>query len=156
MSLEGVRRDLAQFGLEQRILVLPERSATVAEAAHALHTELDRIAKTVSLLMDDAPILIVVSGLSRIDNHKYKAQFGKKARMIPFEQVEALTSHPVGGVCPFGLPEGVRVFLDRSLQRYDTVFPACGSVNSAIELSLPELEQASRAEGWVDVAADPE
>ena len=130
---------------------LPESSATVHDAARALHAEEDQIAKSLSFLVDGRVIIIVVSGRSRIDNHKFKACFHKKPKMIPGAEVESLTSHPVGGVCPFALPEGVEVYLDESLKRYGTVFPACGSTNSAIELSLPDLERASRFRSWVDV-----
>ena len=151
MSLVGVREYLKAYGLDDKILELPESSATVHDAAHALHTEEDRIAKSLSLLVNDRVVVLVVSGCSRIDNHKFKVFFHKKAKMIPGPEVEALTSHPVGGVCPFALPEGTEVYLDESLRRYDKVYPACGSTNSAIELSLEDLERASQPIAWVDV-----
>lgn len=151
MSLSGVREYLKQYGLDKDIMELNESSATVTAAAAALHTEEDRIAKSLSFLLEDQPMIIVVSGTSKIDNHKFKEQFHKKAKMIPFEEVERLTSHPVGGVCPFDLPDNVQVYLDKSLKRYPTVFPACGSANSAMEIRLDDLEKASRSAGWIDV-----
>ncbi len=154
MSLDKVKKYLSAFGLDGKIIEFSESTATVAQAAHALNTEPDRIAKTLSFLIDEKPIVIVMSGNSKTDNHKYKAAFNKKAKMISAADVERLTGHPVGGVCPFALNEDVDVYLDASLKKHSTVFPACGSRNSAIELTIAELENASKPKGWVDVAAE--
>ena len=137
--------------MEDRILEFPVSSATVELAAEALHCEPCRIAKTLSFLVGEDPILIVAAGDAKIDNHKYKAQFGTKAKMLTPEQAETRIGHAVGGVCPFGIEPGVKVYLDVSLKRFQTVFPACGSSNSAIELTIPELEQYSGYTAWVDV-----
>ena len=155
MSLPGVKRYLKEYGLDGDIIELHESSATVQEAASALHTEPDRIAKSLSFLVDERPVVVVVSGQSKVDNHKYKAFFHKKAKMIPSEDVERLTGHPVGGVCPFDLPGGVDVYLDESLKKYDAVYPACGSTSSAIRITLPDLERTSRFLGWVYITSDP-
>lgn len=151
MSLEKVRDYLAQFGADNRIIVLDESSATVDLAAAALHTEGKRIAKSMSFLIDEKPVIVVFAGDARVDNHKYKERFHKKASMIKPDVLEELVGHPVGGVCPFALHEGVTVYLDESLKRFETVYPACGTGNSAIELTIPELERFSHAVGWVDV-----
>lgn len=151
MSIEKVRTYLAQYGLEDRIQELELSSATVDLAAQALQCEPCRIAKTLSFLVQDQPLLIVAAGDTKIDNAKYKAQFGAKAKMIPADQVEERIGHAPGGVCPFGLPEDIPVYLDASLRRFITVFPACGSSNSAIEMTLPELETYSEAAAWIDV-----
>ena len=126
-------------------------SATVALAAQALGCAPQRIAKTLSFLVEEKAILIVTAGDMKIDNSKYKKQFGTKAKMLSRDQVTELIGHAVGGVCPFGVKEGVRVYLDESLKRFETVFPACGSGNSAIELTIPELEKYSGFESWIDV-----
>lgn len=154
MSVETARAHLAQFGREKDMLFFQESSATVELAAHALHTQPCRIAKTLSFSTQDGPILIVCAGDARIDNRRYKDLFHQKAKMLTPEQVEEYTTHPVGGVCPFGLPQGVKVYLDRSLQRFDIVYPACGSGNSAIPLTCDELAQYSAAQSWVDVCKD--
>ena len=151
MSVSQVKEYLRPFGLEDRVQEFEVSSATVALAAQALGCAEQRIAKTLSFLVDGAPVLIVAAGDARIDNPKFKAQFAAKAKMLTPEQVQSLVGHAVGGVCPFAVKEGVRVFLDRSLCRFETVFPACGSSSSAIEMTLPELEQTSKAEGWIDV-----
>lgn len=151
MSIEKVKTYFAQYAMQDRILEFPVSSATVELAAEALHCEPCRIAKTLSFLVGETPILIVAAGDAKIDNHKYKAQFGTKAKMLTPEQVETLIGHAVGGVCPFGIRPGVTVYLDVSLKRFETVFPACGSSNSAIELTIPELEQYSGYTAWVDV-----
>jgi prolyl-tRNA editing enzyme YbaK/EbsC (Cys-tRNA(Pro) deacylase) len=151
MSIEKVRTYFQTYGMEQRILEFPVSSATVELAAKAVGCEPGRIGKTLSFLLDGAPILVVTAGDAKIDNGKYKAQFGAKAKMLTPEQAETLVGHAVGGVCPFGVNEGVRVYLDNSLRRFETVFPACGSSNSAIELTLPELERYSGCLQWVDV-----
>ncbi len=152
MSVENVRHYFEQFGISQRIVELPESSATVAMAAHALHTQPERIAKSLTFAVADKPVMVVMAGDARIANPKFKAQFQVKAHMLPREQVESLIGQPVGGVCPFAVKAGVAIYLDQSLRRFQTVFPAAGSTNSAIELSLPELEQYSQAKGWIDIA----
>ena len=151
MAIDRVRAYLSEYGVEDRILELDESSATVALAAEALCTEEARIAKTMSFLVGDRPILIVMAGDARIDNKRYKAEFGAKAKMIPPSDVENIVGHAVGGVCPFAINEGITVYLDESLKRFDTVFPACGSSNSAIELTIAELERYSRSTRWVAV-----
>lgn len=154
MSIERARSWLAQFGADQRILELEQSSATVALAAEALGCAPERIAKTLSFMLDGNPILIVAAGDARIDNHRYKASFGSKAKMLSPDEAADLVGHAVGGVCPFGVNEGTKVYLDESLRRFETVFPACGSSNSAIQLTIPELEQFSASCGWVDVCKD--
>lgn len=140
-----------QFGIADRIKEFHESSATVELAAHALCTEPCRIAKTLSFMLSDKAILIVTAGDAKIDNHKYKSFFGAKAKMLKPEEVNDLIGHDIGGVCPFGINDGVTVYLDESLKRFGTVFPACGSSNSAIELSIPELEKYSNFVEWIDV-----
>lgn len=156
MSIERVKAYFRSKGMEERVLEFSVSSATVALAAEALGCEPCRIAKTLSFLVEDKPILIVAAGDAKIDNPKYKAQFGAKAKMLSPEQAVELIGHAVGGVCPFAVNEGVTVYLDESLKRFDTVFPACGSSNSAIELTIPELEEHSGFAGWVDVCKLPE
>ena len=151
MAIEQVRAYFHSYGIEDRIQELDHSSATVALAAEALGTEPCRIAKTLSFLVGGSPILIVAAGDARIDNAKYKAFFGAKAKMLSPEEAMELVGHAVGGVCPFAVKEGVTVYLDQSLRRFPTVFPACGSANSAIELTIPELEQYSGYKEWVDV-----
>lgn len=151
MSIEKVRSYFTTLGIADRIQEFPVSSATVALAAQALHCEPCRIAKTLSFRVNDQVILIVAPGDVKIDNPKYKAQFGAKAKMLTHEEAETLVGHSVGGVCPFAVNEGVQIYLGESLRRFPTVFPACGSANSAIELTLPELEQYSGCAGWVDV-----
>lgn len=154
MSIEKVRAYFAGFGMEDKILEFPVSSATVALAAAALRCEPCRIAKTLSFLAADKPILVVTAGDARIDNPKYRAQFGVKAKMLTPEQAVELIGHAVGGVCPFATPDDVTVYLDISLRRFATVFPACGSSNSAIELDMEQLERFSGAAAWVDVCKD--
>lgn len=151
MSIERVRAYFAQYNMENRIQEFAVSSATVELAAEALHTEAKRIAKTLSFMVEDKPVLIVAAGDAKIDNPKFKAQFHTKAKMLGFDEVEPLVGHAVGGVCPFGVPDGVEVYLDISLKRFETVFPACGSANSAIELTIPELEQYAGCISWIDV-----
>ncbi len=151
MSIERVRDYFAQFHMEDRIQEFSVSSATVELAAEALHTEGKRIAKTLSFSVEDNPVLIVAAGDAKIDNPKFKAQFHQKAKMLDFDTVEPLIGHAVGGVCPFSVNEGVEVYLDVSLKRFQTVFPACGSANSAIELTIPELERYSGFKAWIDV-----
>lgn len=155
MSIERARLHLAKYGMADRILEFSVSSATVALAAEAVGTAPERIAKTLSFIVADEPILIVTAGDAKIDNRKYKDAFHTKAKMIPFDDVERLIGHAVGGVCPFGINEGVKVYLDKSLCRFTTVFPAAGTSASAIELTLPELEEASSYTEWVDVTSVP-
>ena len=151
MSVERVKEYFRGKGIEKRILEFDVSSATVELAAEALHCEGKRIAKTLSFHVGDRIVLIVTAGDAKIDNQKYKARFGAKARMLSCEEAEPLTGHPVGGVCPFAANSGVEVYLDESLRRFGSVFPACGSSNSAIELTPDELEEHSDSLGWVDV-----
>lgn len=137
--------------MEQKIQELAVSSATVELAAEALHCEPQRIAKTLSFMVDGHAVLVVAAGDAKIDNSKYKAQFGTKAKMLSPEEAESLVGHAVGSVCPFAVNEGVPVYLDVSLKRFETVFPACGSSNSAIELTISELETYSGYVEWVDV-----
>lgn len=152
MSVEIVKEYFNQWSIEDRILEFPLSSATVEEAARALHCEEKRIAKTMSFLVNDQAILIVMAGDAKVDNSRYKEQFHTKASMLKPEQVLAMIGHPVGGVCPFGVKEDVNVYLDESLKRFETVFPACGSRNSAIELTLPELEKYSGYCEWINIS----
>ncbi len=151
MALERVQEYFKKFDLDKRIQVFDVSSATVKEAAIALNTKEERIAKTLGFLVNEQPILIVVAGNMKIDNHKYKEYFHTKAKMIPFDEVEKIIGHEVGGVCPFGINPGIDVYLDVSLKDYETVYPACGSHNSAIELSISELEKTSNYKEWIDV-----
>lgn len=153
MSIEKVRAYMKQFGAQDRIIEFVTSSATVELAAQAAGCEPARIAKTLSFkLHDDSVILIVTAGDAKVDNAKYKHYFGCKAKMLSADEVEPLIGHAIGGVCPFGINEGVKVYLDESLKRFTTFFPACGSHNSAIELSPEELEKFSaNCQGWVDL-----
>jgi prolyl-tRNA editing enzyme YbaK/EbsC (Cys-tRNA(Pro) deacylase) len=156
LSLERARTHLAKWGREGDIILPEVSTATVELAAQALGVGPERIAKTLSLHAEDGgAVVVVVAGDARLDNKKFRAEFGYKPRMLSHEDAERFTGHAVGGVCPFGLPEGTPVFLDRSLKRFATVFPACGTANSAIELTLPELFEYSRALGWADVCREP-
>ncbi|MGN0494137.1 MAG: YbaK/EbsC family protein [Acutalibacteraceae bacterium] len=151
MSIEKVKEYFKSVGIDSRIKELGESSATVELAAHALGCAPERIAKTMSFKLKDDCILIVTAGDVKIDNSKYKAQFGMKAIMLKFDEVAEFIGHDVGGVCPFAVNDGVKVYLDESLKRFETVFPACGSSNSAIELTIAELEKYSGFTAWVDV-----
>ena len=151
MSIERVRQYFKPYGMADRIREFPVSSATVELAAAALGCEGCRIAKTLSFSVDGAAVLIVAAGDARVDNGKFKAFFHTKARMLSPQEAADLVGHAVGGVCPFGVNEGVTTYLDVSLRRFETVFPACGSSNSAIELTLPELEKYSQAKAWIDV-----
>ena len=155
MSIEKVREYFTTLGIENKIMEFDVSSATVELAAIAVGVEGARIAKTLSFLVKDEPILIVVAGDGRVDNKKYKATFSAKAKMLSHDQAAEMIGHAVGGVCPFAVNEGVKVYLDESLRRFETVFPACGSSNSAIELTIPELEKYSQFEKWVDVCSIP-
>ena len=151
MSLIKAKEHLQKYGLDNKVMEFNESSATVSQAAIAVGCQEQEIAKTLSFLVGESPILIVVAGDCKIDNSKYKAEFSTKAKMIPFEEVENLIGHAVGGVCPFGINDGVTVYLDCSLKRFDCVYPACGSSNSAIKLSIAELEKTSGYKKWIDV-----
>ena len=155
MSIEKVRSYFQTLGIAERIMEFDVSSATVELAAQAVGVEGARIAKTLSFLLGDGCILIVAAGDAKIDNKKYKAKFGTKAKMLAHDDVPEYIGHAVGGVCPFVVKEGVRVYLDESLQRFETVFPACGSSNSAIELTIPQLEQLAKPVCWVDVCKLP-
>ena len=156
MSIEKARRHLEKFGLSEKIREFSVSSATVALAAEALGTEEARIAKSLSFDLHGEAILVIAAGNRKIDNPKYKATFGTKAKMLSAPEVEEKIGHAVGGVCPFGINDGIKVYLDNSLKEYETVFPACGSSNSAIELTTEELERASGFTSWVDVCRIPE
>lgn len=151
MSIEKVRAYLKQYEAEERIQEFEESSATVELAAHAVGVIPARIAKTLSFKSEDGCILVVTAGDQKIDNAKFKKTFGRKAKMLTADEVVVMTGHAVGGVCPFALPHGVEVYLDESLKRFETVFPAAGSSHSAIELTCEELERYADADGWVDV-----
>ena len=156
MSIERARRQLEKHGLADRIIEFTVSSATVALAAEALGTEECRIAKSLSFLISDRAIIVVAAGDARVDNKRFRAHFGEKPHMIPAEEVEGRIGHGVGGVCPFGVKDGVEVYLDESLRRFDLVYPAAGTSSSAVRLTLPELEVASESLGWVDVTKLPE
>ena len=151
MSIERARAHLRKHGLEERIQEFTVSSATVALAAEALGCEPARIAKSLSFEKGESAILVIAAGDARIDNAKFKQRFGMKAKMLSAEKVEPLIGHGIGGVCPFGVNEGVEVYLDESMKRFETVYPAAGTAASAIHLSLEELERASEALCWVDV-----
>ena len=154
MSIEKVRAYFEGFGIAGRIREFDVSSATVELAAIAVGVEGARIAKSMSFKLGDEPIIVVVAGDQKIDNAKYKAQFHQKAKMIPGELVEQYVGHAPGGVCPFVIPEETQVFLDVSLKRFDIVYPAAGTSNSAVELSIKELEDCSRSREWIDVCKD--
>lgn len=151
MAIEKVRAYFKTLGIADRIMEFDTSSATVELAAQAAGCEPARIAKTLSFMVDGAPVLIVAAGDAKVDNRKYKDMFHTKAKMLTPEEAETLIGHAVGGVCPFAVNDGVTVYLDESLKRFASVFPACGSSNSAIELSIPELEQLSHFSQWADV-----
>ncbi|MGN0160819.1 MAG: YbaK/EbsC family protein [Lachnospiraceae bacterium] len=151
MSIERAKSYLAKYDLDKAVLEFEESSATVDLAAQAVGVEADRIAKTLSFMVGDSPVLIVVSGRSKIDNRKFKDFFQIKAKMIEFDKVEEYIGHAPGGVCPFGVNEGVVTYLDESLKKHETVFPAAGSDNSAIELTILQLEEVSGMKQWIDV-----
>mgnify|MGYP000806927536 CR=1 FL=1 len=151
MALEQAKKYLTEKGYADRIIELEESSATVQLAAEALGVEPGMIAKTMSFLQGEQPVLILTEGTARIDNRKYKDTFHIKAKMIPFEEVEEYTGHAPGGVCPFAVREGVRAYLDESLKRFETVYPAAGSANSAVRLTPQELEHCIENVTWIDV-----
>ena len=154
MSIEKVKMYLSQYNMDNKIQEFDTSSATVELAAIALDCEPARIAKSLTFMVDNKPILVVTAGDARIDNAKFKEVFSTKAKMLTYEEVENLIGHSVGGVCPFAINEGVDVYLYVSLKRFDTVFPACGSSNSAIELTLDELEKLSQHISYIDVCKD--
>ena len=151
MSFEKASGYLRSIGLEDRIIVPEASSATVELAAQAIGVTPGEIAKTLSFITKEGPVLVIAEGTARVDNHKYKETFHTKAKMIPGDRVEELVGHAPGGVCPFGIQEGVPVYMDESLRKYEIVYPAAGDDHSAVKLTVAELEQASRACGWVDV-----
>ena len=151
MPLSKAKEHIQKYGLENNIMEFSVSSATVEEAARAINCREEEIAKTLSFIVDNKPILIVVSGNSKIDNAKYKMEFHVKAKMIPADDVEKLIGHAVGGVCPFGVNENVDIYLDNSLKQFEVIYPACGSSNSAIKLTIDELEKISNYKKWVDV-----
>ena len=151
MSIEKAKACLSAFGYADHIIELAASTATVAEAAQALGVQPGMIAKTMSFLQGDKAVLILTEGTAKVDNRKYKDTFRTKAKMIPFEDVERLIGHTPGGVCPFGVPDNVDVYLDESLRQFETVYPAAGNDHSAVKLTLAELEQVANAKGWVDV-----
>lgn len=154
MSFTKVKQYFEAAGLGDRVKVLAHSSATVAEAAIAVGCEAKQIAKTMSFLVDEAPILIVVAGDVKVDNKKFKATFQKKAKMIAFDQVETYIGHAPGGVCPFEVKPEVKTYLDVSLQRFDIVYPAAGDDHSAVKLSVAELEEYANSLGWVDIGKE--
>lgn len=156
MSLAKVQEVLQGTELAEQIIVLEQSSATVALAAEALHTQPDQIAKTLAVFVEEKPVLIVVSGEAKLDNRKFKDFFHTKAKMIPFEEVEQYVGHAPGGVCPFAVSEGVKIYLDVSLQKYEVVYPAAGSGNSAVRTTLPQLEQYTGYLEWIDVCKESE
>ena len=155
MAFNKAKAYLEKYGLADRIIVTEHSSATVSEAAEAIGCEPAMIAKTLSFLQDDTPVLILADGLARIDNRKYKERFHCKARMIPAELVETLIGHDIGGVCPFGIHQDVRVYLDESLRKHEIVYPAVGTDHSGVKLTIPELETCCNGAEWVDVCKQP-
>lgn len=151
MSLKRAKEYLKEFGFEDRVMEFTISSKTVKEAAIAIGCREEEIGKTLSFLIGDKPILIVVAGTSKIDNHKYKEVFSVKAKMVPVEMLSEVVGHDAGGVCPFGINDGVEVYLDESLKRLEIVYPACGSSNSGVKLTVDELEKISNIKGWIDV-----
>lgn len=154
MSFEKAKAYLEVKGYASHIIIPDQCSGTVEEAANALGVQPCEIAKTISLLVHKKVILIVCEGNAKIDNHKYKQTFHIKAKMIPFDEVESLVGHAPGGVCPFGINEGIEVYLDESLKKFKTVYPACGNSQSAVKMSLKELEDASNYVSWIDVCKE--
>ena len=154
MSLVKAEKYLQEKGFLDHVIELEASTATVAEAAAALGVEEGMIAKTMSFLQGEQPVLILTEGTAKVDNRKYKDTFHVKAKMIPFGEVEEKTGHAPGGVCPFGINEGVEVYLDESLKQFETVYPAAGNDHSAVKLTIPELEQIAGAKGWVDVCKE--
>ena len=156
MSLETAKADLKKYNMEDRIMVFDTSSATVKEAAEAIHCKEQEIAKTMSFLVEEDPIVIVVAGDVKVDNSKYKQEFHKKAKMVPAEDLINIIGHEMGGVGPWGLKDNVKVYLDESLKRFDYVYPACGSHNSAIKVTIEELEKTTNYDKWIDVTKPKE
>lgn len=156
MSLKRAEEYLENKGFLDHVIELEEFTATVAMAAEALGVEPGMIAKTMSFLQGENAVLILTEGTARVDNRKYKDTFHVKAKMIPFDQVEEVIGHAPGGVCPFGINDDIEVYLDESLKKFDTVYPAAGNDHSAVKLTIPELEQVADANGWVDVCKETE
>ena len=154
MSLEKAKEYLENKGFLEHMIELKESTATVIEAANALGVEPAMIAKTMSFLQGEKPVLILTEGTAKVDNRKYKDTFHMKAKMIPFDEVEKNIGHAPGGVCPFGINEGVEVYLDESLRQFEIVYPAAGNDHSAVKLTIPELEYIAGAKGWVDVCKE--
>ena len=154
LSFERAKRYLEEKGFGDHIIVPDKPTGTVQLAAEALGVEPGMIAKTMSFLIGDEAILILTEGTARVDNHKFKATFHTKAKMIPYDEVEQIVGHAPGGVCPFGINDGIRVYFDQTLKKYDTVYPAAGDDDSAVRLTIPELESLVDAEGWVDVCKE--
>lgn len=154
MSLERAKEYLKKYNLEKEIMEFPVSSATVSDAAKAINCAEAEIAKTMSFIVNDNPIVIVASGGCKIDNSKYKQEFHTKAKMIPFEDVEKLIGHAVGGVCPFGVNENVKIYLDESLKKLEYFYPACGSSNSAIKLNVEKIQEITNYEKWIDVCKE--
>ena len=151
MAIQRVKEYLKQYGRENDVIELAQSSATVELAAQALNTQPERIAKTLSFMGKNGAMIIVCAGDGKVDNHKFKETFEVKAKMLKHDEVERYTNHAIGGVCPFAVPETTKIYLDASLKRFDYVYPACGSANSAIKLSISELEEVVPYDGWVDV-----
>ena len=156
MSFTRAKEYIGKFGLAGNIMEFNESSATVDEAAHAIGCDGDEIGKTLSFLIGEDPILILVSGNARIDNSKYKQEFKTKAKMIKFDDVERLIGHAVGGVCPFGVNDNVKIYLDESLKKHEIIYPAAGSSNRAVKLTISELEEITNYEKWIDVCKEGE
>lgn len=151
MALERAKEHLKKYGLIDKVMEFDVSSATVKDAAIALNCREEEIAKTLAFMVDEKAILIVTAGDQKIDNAKFKGEFQTKAKMVAFDDVERLVGHAVGGVCPFGINDEVTVYLDESLKRFEKIYPACGSANSAVELTIEELEKASNYKKWIDV-----
>ena len=156
MALEKAKAYLEEIGYGDRVMVFDVSSATVELAAKAVGTEPEKIAKSMTFKVNEKPVMIVCAGDAKVNNQKFKETFHVKAKMLSFDEVHDLIGHDVGGVCPFGINEGVDVYLDESLKRFEFVYPACGSDNSAVKLSIPELEEVSDYLGWVDICKLPE
>ena len=156
MSFETAKNHLTKYNLEKNILEFSSSSATVKEAAIVVGVSEAEIAKTLSFLLESKPILIVTAGDQKIDNSKYKHYFNTKAKMVPFDQVESIIGHQAGGVCPFAVKEDVTIYLDISLKRFETIYPACGSSNSAVKLTIEELEKSSNYKEWIDICKQSE
>lgn len=152
MSLGKVKKFFAEIGEPEKVVEFSESTATSEEAANVLNCEVGRIAKTISVFVKNEPILILLGGDMKLDNKKFKTQFGTRPKMIPVEEVEKFIGHAVGGVCPFAVNDGVKIFLDESLKRFEFIYPAAGSSNSIVKINLNELEKYIKSSGWVDVA----